>query len=62
MAQLNTMLTSAEKSKRHIEFCCKCVRRAMELPDVNLEELSTLLDEKLVVPEELKEAIYRLLE
>jgi hypothetical protein len=62
MAQLNTMLASADKSKRHLEFCCKCVRRAMELPDVNLEELATLLEEKLGVPEELKEAIYSLLE
>jgi hypothetical protein len=39
VAHLNTILAAAEKGKRHLEFACKCVRRAMELPDCNLTEL-----------------------
>jgi hypothetical protein len=58
IAQLNTILASADKGKRHLEFCCKCVRRAMEMPDVNLEELAATLEEKLTVPEDLKEAVF----
>lgn len=47
VAHLNTILTAVEKGKRNLEFACKCVRRAMEMPDCNLVDLQETLESKI---------------
>lgn len=42
---------SSSLKARFLEFCCKCVRRAMEMPETNLTELQETLSEKVKSPE-----------
>ena len=43
---------AANENKKYLEFCCKCVRRAMEIPETDLDELSELLSSKVVVSQD----------
>lgn len=46
IAQLQQLCAQADQeSKRYLEFCCKCVRRAMEQPETDLEELAKILND-----------------
>ena len=51
----------ATPSERLLEFCCKCVRRAMELPSTDFEELSELLKNKIKTNVEREEPVFKLL-
>ena len=46
IAQLQQLCAQADQeSKRYLEFCCKCVRRAMEQPETDLDELAKILND-----------------
>ena len=55
-AQLGTLIQANDAGNvnpRYLEFCCKCVRRAMEIGDYqSFEELGQRLKEGIKVPEE----------
>jgi hypothetical protein len=40
---------SDNDNKRYLEFVCKCVRRAMELPETDFNELNDSLNNKVKV-------------
>jgi hypothetical protein len=48
-AQLAQICTAVEASPRLLEFCCKCIRRAMELPELKVDELIDLLINKVKI-------------
>jgi hypothetical protein len=55
VAHLQTILGSADaatENKLYLEFCCKCIRRAMELPETDIDELSELLTKKVQLSDE----------
>ena len=64
--QFNEVNASAsaegEENRQYMEFCCKCVRRAMEQPDTNLEELAEILDSKIKTAPESTEGVLKILE
>ncbi len=47
--QLAQICAAVEVSPRLLEFCCKCIRRAMELSDFKVEELIDLLVNKIKI-------------
>ena len=54
ITQLNSLCDAANaegapENANFIEFCCKCVRRAMELPETDLNELASILVDKVTV-------------
>jgi hypothetical protein len=51
-----------EENRQYMEFCCKCIRRAMEQPDTNLEELAEILDAKIKTAPESTEGVLKILE
>ena len=59
VAQLTQLCANVDQeSKRYLEFCCKCVRRAMEQPETDLEELSRILNENVRVdPEDMQSVL-----
>lgn len=60
---MTTVLQTSETSsnKKLLEFCCKCIRRALELPEANFDEISDLMSSKVKVSEEVLEKIDSLL-
>lgn len=53
--------TSSEVDKRYLEFICKCIRRAMELPETDLNELNDTLNTKVKVDQSAEEGVITLL-
>ena len=63
IVQLQQLCASADaENKRYLEFCCKCVRRAMEQPETDLEELSRILTETVRVNPEDMAAVLEILD
>ena len=61
--QLQQLCASADaENKRYLEFCCKCVRRAMEQPETDLDELSRILTETVRVSPEDMAAVLEILD
>ena len=66
ITQLNALCDAANaegapENANFIEFCCKCVRRAMELPETDLNELATILVDKVSVSEEVSQRVNAIL-
>ena len=59
IAQLQQICNSSDAdNKRYLEFCCKCVRRAMELPETDLDDLGKLLNDNVRTnPEDLMQVL-----
>lgn len=53
--------SSENENKRYLEFVCKCVRRAMELPDTDFNELHETLTNKIKVDQSCEEGIMAIL-
>lgn len=61
--QLQQLCASTDtESKRYLEFCCKCVRRAMEQPETDHDELSRILNESVRVDPEIMLQVLDILE
>lgn len=61
LVQLNQICSAVEASPRMLEFACKCIRRAMELPDFKLDEILDLLSNKVRITPSVEEKISQLL-
>lgn len=48
-------------NKRYLEFVCKCVRRAMELPETDFNELNETLTNKVKIDTACEEGIAAML-
>ena len=59
ISQLQQLCAAADQeNKRYLEFCCKCVRRAMEQPETDLEELARILNDSVrVSPEDMAQVL-----
>lgn len=44
ITHLTAICAATEVSPRMLEFACKCIRRAMELPEFNIDEVYELLN------------------
>ena len=53
---------SDNKNKQYLEFVCKCIRRAMELPETDFNELNETLTNKVKVDVACEEGVLGLLE
>ena len=63
VVQLQQLCASTDtESKRYLEFCCKCVRRAMEQPETDHDELSRILNESVRVDPEIMLQVLDILE
>ena len=56
-----TMQSPDNENKRYLEFVCKCIRRAMELPETDLNELNETLNNKVKVDVSAEEGVLTLL-
>jgi hypothetical protein len=61
LTELVSQPDAAEENKYFLEFCCKCIRRAMEMPDANLEELAETLDSKVKCSDAVMEGVLAIL-
>ena len=53
--------SSENENKRYLEFICKCVRRALELPETDLNELNETLTNKVKIDTATEEGVIGLL-
>jgi len=49
IVQLGQICAAVEVSPRMLEFACKCLRRAMELPDFKVDDVYDLLLNKVKI-------------
>jgi hypothetical protein len=61
LTELVSQPDAAEENKHFLEFCCKCIRRAMEMPDAHLEELAETLDSKVKCSDAVMEGVLAIL-
>ncbi len=57
LVQLSQICSAVEASPRMLEFACKCIRRAMELPEFKLDEILDLLATKVKIAPNIEEQI-----
>jgi hypothetical protein len=51
IVQLTNICAAVEASPRLLEFACKCVRRAMEMPEITVDQILDALQTKLKNPD-----------
>ena len=59
--QQEVVAPTENENKRYLEFICKCVRRAMELPETDFNELNDTLSHKIKVDAACEEGVLGLL-
>jgi len=53
--------TSEHENKRYLEFVCKCIRRALELPETDLNDINETLMNKVKIDAATEEGVIALL-
>jgi len=51
LVQLTNLCAAVEASPRLLEFACKCIRRAMEMPEFTVDQILDALQTKLKNPD-----------
>jgi hypothetical protein len=61
IVQLTQICNAVESQSRQLEFACKCIRRAMEMPDFKVDEIMDLLVNKVKIGPAIEDEVQEML-